>query len=211
MRKQRQRERRAHSHDDDVEVTGAEPGAVEDRSQASEPVQKDVPESGSVPEAEPSHDLDSLGHEIERSLKGAGSAQQAQPVRAQSNAAAPPSRNATPEDILGLQTQRSEQTEEPRPTGDPEGPSSTQGLSAETRGSPPMEDFEERSAMAKEVLRATSDQTRRSRRVSKVETADEASPLEAEETEDVADENVRFSEDFTISAKKRARRKLFGR
>ena len=62
--------------------------------------------------------------------------------------------------------------------------------------------------MAKEVLRATSDQTRKSRRMQKAETSDDSPP---EETEAPTDENVRFSEDLTISAKKRQRRKLFGR
>jgi hypothetical protein len=210
MRKQRHRERRGRTHDGEVESPEVESSNDDDRSQASEPLGEDVfdTETGGVPspETEDSHDLDSLGEEIERSLTG--SADMPQPVRAQSNAVAPPSRNATPEDILGLHTQTYEQVEESRPSTEPEEASGARDLSAETGGSPPMEDFEERAAMAKEVLRATSDGPRRSRKAPKVETADEASP---EEIEDVADENVRFSEDLTISAKKRQRRKLFGR
>lgn len=211
MRKQRQRDRRARSHEGAVESNGVENGSADD-TEASVPAEDDVLESeiGSVSESatEPSHDLDSLGQEIERSLAGSRQADEAQPARSQSSAAAPPSRSATPEDILGLQTQLYEQVEESKPATDPEVPSSTRDSSAETGGSPPMENFEGRAAMAKEVLRATSDQTRKSRRMQKAETSDDSPP---EETEAPTDENVRFSEDLTISAKKRQRRKLFGR
>jgi hypothetical protein len=78
-------------------------------------------------------------------------------------------------------------------------------------GPAPMEEYEERAQMAKEVLRATSDQPRGSRRRSKADP--ESSAAEASEDEEPAEEtedNVRFSEDLTISSRKH-RRKLFGR
>jgi hypothetical protein len=78
-----------------------------------------------------------------------------------------------------------------------------------------MEAFEERSAMAKEVLRATSPQPRSSRRSRRRDAESGDSPpadtAEDDKSEEDPDEDVRFSEDVTISAKRRQRRKLFGR
>jgi hypothetical protein len=224
MRKQRQRGRHGRSHGDD-----AENRVESEAADRSETLDEDVlvAPSGRIPAgpapeglapaeegmAEPSHDLDSLGREIERNLAGSSSSEKLSPAQAQSKAILPPSRNATPEDILGMNTQLYEQVEESPPAEHPEGSPTSNFIGSETGGPPPMEDFEERAAMAKEVLRATSDQSRRSRKPPKAEATGE--PAEEtgapEELGDVADENVRFSEDFTISAKKRPRRKLFGR
>jgi len=123
--------------------------------------------------------------------------------------------NATPEDILGLQTRSFESVEKTTPTEAAEQPSDA---GAKTRegpgGSKPMEAFEERAAMASEVLRATSDRPRSHRRHKHSEAESGDSPVDPdarEETEEDPDEDVRFSEDMTISSKRRPRRKLFGR
>ena len=117
--------------------------------------------------------------------------------------------NATPEDILGVQTQRvafeADKPQEPEPAPRPAADV------LKTGGGPaPMEEYEERAQMAKEVLRATSDQPRGSRRRSKTEEQDsDAESSEVEEPSEETEQNVRFSEDLTISSRKR--RKLFGR
>jgi hypothetical protein len=96
---------------------------------------------------EVSVDLDALGRELELSMTGGATAAP--------SSAPPPARNATPEDILGVQSQPS----------------------AESDDSP----------------------------------AEKAEGEPEELPEGDREEDVRFSEDVTISAPRRSRRKLFGR
>jgi hypothetical protein len=196
---------------DSEPVTAPETVQVAEPDTAPEPVPAkevvtDLPVKSSI-------DLDSLGRELERSITGGTSQTPSPPER--SPAPPPPAMNATPEDILGLQTRSFEPVEEPKPADAPAEPSNTGASIAGAGGSKPMEAFEERSAMAKEVLRATSPQPRGSRRSRRrdTETAESAptETAESEKSEEDPDEDVRFSEDVTISAKRRQRRKLFGR
>lgn len=120
-----------------------------------------VPESevqtasgASDPLTEVSGDLDSLGRELEQSL--ASGASETGPSE-NSDAPAPPVRNATPEDILGLQAQSFAEMDRPKPS------------------------------------------------------PDAAAGDEADAPGEKHDGDVRFSEDVTISASRRSRRKLFGR
>jgi hypothetical protein len=210
-------------------VQDAEPDTALETPQAAEPETASEP----VPDAEPeimpgpvpdtkavtdlpvksSIDLDSLGRELERSITGGTSQTPSLPER--SPAPPPPAMNATPEDILGLQTRSFEPVEEPTPADAPAEPSNAGASIAGAGGSKPMEAFEERSAMAKEVLRATGPQPRGSRRNRRRDTESgdsaPADAAESEKSEENPDEDVRFSEDVTISAKRRQRRKLFGR
>jgi hypothetical protein len=192
----------------------AEPEAAQDAE--PQPAPEIVPDRNEVTDqpVKSSIDLDSLGRELERSITGGTSQTPSSPER--SPAPPPPAMNATPEDILGLQTRSFEPVEEPKPADAAAEPSNAGASIAGAGGSKPMEAFEERSTMAKEVLRATSPQprsSRRSRRGRDTENGDSApaEPAENDEPEEDADEDVRFSEDVTISAKRRQRRKLFGR
>jgi hypothetical protein len=169
--------------------------------------------------AGPSDDLDALGRMLERSLTGNAEG----PLPTVSSPAVsppggpidltasvlPPDISATPEDILGVPTHHTamqelqQQAVEGETDGDPEKPVTLAGAGT---GVAPMEAFEERAQMAKEVLRATSSQpSHASVPVSGGGPPTEAEPDGAEER----DEDVRFSEDLTISVKRR--RKLFGR
>ncbi len=122
----------------------------------------------------------------------------------------PPDISATPEDILGVPTQHSAMQELQQQVTDNEGDAESQKpvtLPGAGTGAAPMEAFDEKAQMAKEVLRATSSQTAHSTSVP-VSGGD----LPAQDKPDPADErdeDVRFSEDLTISVKRR--RKLFGR
>lgn len=214
MRKQRRRERHDRSPGKDAKDAGVEDDAAVDPSDTlnGDVTETDASQGAASPD-ESRHDLDSLGRELGRSLSGAEAtsedAGETKPSeRAWVETPPPPSRNATPEDILGLQARSFEQLEQSPPADAPADLSSNRALAGEASGSPPMEEFEERAAMAKEVLRATSDQHRSSRRKSRSDVGGGSAPEEA--VEDIADEDVRFSEDLTISAKKRPRRKLFG-
>jgi hypothetical protein len=168
-----------------------------------EPEVAEAPDEPGQPVQEPV-DLDALGRELEKSLGGG--------FDSASGGAAPPPPgiNATPEDILGVQTQRaasepdqpSEAAPAPRPSADV----------LKTAGGPaPMEEYEERAAMAKEVLRATSDQPKSTRKHQKQPgEASEVQPTgDDEEPAPENEQDVRFSEDLTISSRKK--RKRFGR
>ncbi len=152
----------------------------------------------------PEIDLDALGRELERSL-GTGS-EPAVP------APPPPDMNATPEDILGVPTHRvvfeAENEKVPEPAATP-----VAEVQKTPSGPQPMDEYEERAQMANEVLRATSDQPRSAqRRARNTEEGSGAAELEGEELAPVHEDNVRFSEDLTISSRSaRKRRKLFGR
>jgi len=81
-------------------------------------------------------------------------------------------------------------------------------------GAAPMEAFEEKAQMAKEVLRATSSQPSHasvpvSGHASVPASGSDPSAGDEPERPEERDEDVRFSEDLTISVKRR--RKLFGR
>ncbi|MGO9343504.1 MAG: hypothetical protein ACLP6E_13455 [Acidimicrobiales bacterium] len=153
-------------------------------------------------------DLDALGRELEKSLG-------AKPDEAPIAAPPPPDMNATPEDILGVPTQRVTIDLADEKRSEPE-PEHHAGAGAESikggGGPPPMEEYEERAQMAKEVLRATSDQPRSARRQPKPD-GESSDAGDAEDDEPPGHEdNVRFSEDLTFSSRSsRKRRKLFGR
>ncbi len=149
-------------------------------------------------------DLETLGRELEKSITGGAHATSV------SAPSAPPGLNATPEDILGVPTQRAaledDKPDESAPVVRPsEDVPATGGQAA------PMDAYKEHAAMAKEVLRATSDQARNARRQPKDggEGSDSGSDSGSEEVEE-SEQNVRFSEDLTISSRK-SRRKLFRR
>jgi hypothetical protein len=149
-------------------------------------------------------DLDALGRELEKSL---GRSEDVPAVAAPP----PPGINATPEDILGVPTQRvtSEVEKPPEPVPDSRAASDVLKTAG---GPPPMDEYEERAAMAKEVLRATSDQPKSARKQQRENAEGSDAPASDDEEQEPAEENeqnVRFSEDLTISSKKR--RKLFGR
>jgi len=140
---------------------------------------------------------------------------------AKSDAPPPPAAGASPEDILGLQVQILDPADidsakagltDPGPSDRGTPRSEPESSLSTTGGSPPMEDYEERAAMAKEVLRAGSDQARSGRRKTS-KTEDTALPSEEalSEDPDADDSELRVSDDLTITASKRDRRKLFGR
>jgi hypothetical protein len=206
-------------------VSVEQPEPVEELSaEPAEPVEETSVEP-SVPVGateEPAEDLDALGKMLERSLTG-DSEGPLPKVSASGQAgidlspnALPPDINATPEDILGVQTHQSsmrdlqEQAAQEAAAVTGDRPETT--LSG-TGGTKPMEAFEERSQMASEVLHATSNQNTRTPTRTEIpkETApnDSGDAGEDDQQPEERDEDVRFSEDLTISAKRR--RRLFGR
>jgi hypothetical protein len=203
----------AEPHTEQVAEQAAEPETAQDAE--AQPAPETVPDTKVVTDqpVKSSIDLDSLGRELERSITGGTSQTPSSPER--SPAPPPPAMNATPEDILGLQTRSFEPVEEPTAADAPAKPSNAGATIVGAGGSKPMEAFEERTAMAKEVLRATSPQPRGSRRSRRRDTESGDSPpadtAEGDMSEEDPEEDVRFSEDVTISAKRRQRRKLFGR
>jgi hypothetical protein len=138
MARGRQTEGRSESPSEAAENSAAE------QQSAGEAVR----DADSDQRSEVSVDLNALGRELELSMTGEASS-------APSSAPPPPARNATPEDILGVQSQpfaESDDSPAEKAEGEPEEPA---------EGDP--------------------------------------------------EEDVRFSEDVTISAPRRSRRKLFGR
>jgi hypothetical protein len=135
----------------------------------------------------------------------------------------PPDIGATPEDILGLQVQMldpadldgSSQHSDPAPQQADTTGSESELTTPAGASSAPMEYYEERAAMAKEVLRAGSDHPRIARRKQKVEqpiTEVSDKPEESQiDSDPNDDDDIRVSDDVMITASKRDRRKLFGR
>jgi hypothetical protein len=159
-------------------------------------------------------ELEALGRELERSLSGGIEPDPPQRGGGIPNIEAPPPpvMNATPEDILGVPTQSFGMEKEPDEPQKPAASAASVDL-AKQGGSPPMEGFEERAQMASEVLRATGHTDRRHRIDMPSGDAppdDDSRDLpEDDPSGDDDDRNVRFSEDVTISSKRK--RKLFGR
>jgi hypothetical protein len=165
-------------------------------------------------------ELEALTRELEKSLAGKEKTEQSPVVEddraAEVTAPPPPEMNATPEDILGVPTNLTETGTEKVPTDEyTDIPTrSAEDVLGVGSGPAPMDEFEERAALAKEVLRATSDQPRKARRKREnADThpaeADEQSSDEGSQNVEEREEDVRFSEDFVISSRKK--RKLFGR
>jgi hypothetical protein len=201
---------------DSVEISGATESGATERNDEDEETRRDASEDPkaelskaelSKPELSEGSDLDleTLAQQLEISLAGG-----ANDAPSSSGAAPPPPEmNATPEDILGVPTQRAsfedDKSEEPEPAPGPAADVPNAG-----GRTAPMEGYEERAAMAKEVLRATSEQPKGHRRQSAE--AGEGDRAAADDTEpsDEREQDVRFSEDLTISSRK-SRRKLFKR
>jgi hypothetical protein len=200
------------------EDTTPEPESA-DPPKPAEPETADPVTAGPRVSAEPGDDLEALGRILERSL--GGSTEGPLPTVSSptqtidlSTSVLPPDISATPEDILGVPTQHSAMQELQQQVTDNEGDEESPKpvtLSGAGTGAAPMEAFEERAQMAKEVLRATSSQPSHANvPVSGVAASGgENSAQEEPERTEERDEDVRFSEDLTISVKRR--RKLFGR
>jgi hypothetical protein len=173
---------------------------VSEVAEPEPPAPEAVAATPEVP-AGPGNDLDALGRMLERSLTGGAEG----PLPT----VLPPDISATPEDILGVPTQHSAMQELQQQVTDNEGDEESQKpvtLPGAGTGAAPMEAFDEKAQMAKEVLRATSSQpSHTSVPVSGGDPPAQDKPDPADER----DEDVRFSEDLTISVKRR--RKLFGR
>jgi hypothetical protein len=169
-----------------------------------------APESQTESEVRPA-ELEALGRELERSL---GGPEQSPPKHGGGipiiEAPPPPAINATPEDILGVPTQTLGGEKAPEDDQKPAASAAAMEL-AKQGGPPPMEEFEERAQMASEVLRATGHGDRRHRidQGASGASSEDDQPTETEDPSDDVDRNVRFSEDVTISSKRK--RKLFGR
>ncbi len=180
-----------------TEVPDEELDAPTESIKSPEPEETDQAKS-------PQIDLDALGRELEKSL-GGGS-------EAASPAPPPPDVNATPEDILGVPTHRvvfeAEHVKPPEPVAPP-----ASEVPKAAGGPRPMDEYEERAQMANEVLRATADQPRSAqRRARNVDEGSGAEETEGAEHAPANEDEVRFSEDLTISSRaSRKRRKLFGR
>ena len=202
----------------DTEVAAVGPAQKEQT--AEEPVAEAPEPEAPAPEAPaPKADesqvgpaeLEALGRELERSLTGASQPPKQGGGIPNIEAPPPPAINATPEDILGVPTQTFGGEKAPQDDQKPSASAAAVEL-AKQGGPPPMEEFEERAQMASEVLRATGhgDRSHRIDQGSSGESHGEAdAPPSDEDLSDDADRNVRFSEDVTISS--RRKRKLFGR
>jgi hypothetical protein len=156
------------------------------------------------------NDLDSLGEQLARSIEGGPTTGNPAPQQD----LPPPATNATPEEILGLQAQSIEAKDEPAAPPPVDNPAAVAKAGA-PGGTSQKQGYEEHAAMANEVLRAHSDQPRSTDRPQPVEAENPESPSDEETKEkevvEGPDGDVRYSEDMTISAKRRPRRKLFGR
>jgi hypothetical protein len=202
---------------------GAEGESVPEGATGAEPVHAELPDEadGAAATASPSapigavtEELESLTKLLEQSLGGSSQG----PVpnvsstwTADEALPPPPQINATPEDILGVQAQHRDSQDEPAQES-AERPEPAAPLPGSGTGAKPMEAFEERAQMAKEVLRATGNNPRGLR---SDEQGSDAGPRtepvgqDEPEPEEERNEDVRFSEDLTISSKRR--RRLFGR
>jgi hypothetical protein len=202
-------------------LSGASPESS--RTTTSEPAGKGTPELArpdsdaiATPHPSPAQDLDALGRMLEQSLGGSSKSPPPQVsvgefVLDPGTAGRPPEINATPEDILGVPTQHGAIQEMNAATVEQQETEarSAQNLGGTGTGAAPMEAFEQRAQMAKEVLRASSNQTSPSgARASRPVDQDPSDPEEPAISEEV-EQDVRFSEDLTISVKRR--RRLFGR
>jgi len=194
-------------------VTDPEPHApVVVAAEAPRPVEPAItapPAPGAEVSAGAGNDLDALGRMLERSLSGG--------TEGPLPTVLPPDISATPEDILGVPTHHTAMQELQQQVTDNESDEDAPKpvtLSGAGTGAAPMEAFEEKAQMAKEVLRATSSQPSHASVPSSgqasvpVSGGDPQAQPEPERPEE-REEDVRFSEDLTISVKRR--RKLFGR
>ncbi len=120
--------------------------------------------------------------------------------------------NATPEDILGVPTHRvvfeAENVKVPEPAATP-----VAEVQKTPSGPQPMDEYEERARRWRTRFCAPPRISRGVRRGAREihEEGSGAAELEGEELAPVHEDNVRFSEDLTISSRSRKRRKLFGR
>jgi hypothetical protein len=187
------------------------------RAAPTTPEPEVAPVTTSEVSAAAGNDLDALGRMLERSLSGG--------TEGPLPTVLPPGISATPEDILGVPTQHTAMQELQQQVTDNESDEDPQKhvtLSGAGTGAAPMEAFEEKAQMAKEVLRATSSQPSHagvpvsghtsvpvSGHASGPASGGDPAAQEESERPEERDEDVRFSEDLTISVKRR--RKLFGR
>jgi hypothetical protein len=197
----------------DVPETGSGLDPVAGAEPTDEAAVAAATSSPSAPTGAVTQELESLTKLLEQSLSGGsqGPVPNVSTTWTVEEALAPPQINATPEDILGVQAQHLD-PKEAAPQETAEGPEQGAQLPGSGTGAKPMEAFEERAQMAKEVLRATGNNPRSLRSDEQVsESRPHSEPVGEDEPspEEERDENVRFSEDLTISSKRR--RRLFGR